>query len=152
MADGIPVRVATDVDRESFERLLFETVTGVPRTTEGLWEPSAVITFDGETCRYEGPDPLGTELDVRLGNTSDQPGLGVVFGTYGSEATAEVIQAMIDGGFSEPPSFFSIQSLAPLPANTTGYATATGISAKTTIWCAVSEDIIELAGPKLRTG
>ncbi len=145
------MRVAVSADRPRFEELFFETLTGTATTTEGLWEPSAVITYDGRTCSYTGPDPIGTDISAKVENTSNKPGLGVVFGIYSEDATADDIQAMVDGGFSAPPTFFTVHTLASLPANTVGYVAAGGVPSETTAWCAVDGDVTELAGPKLRT-
>lgn len=149
--NGTPVRVAVAAERDPFERLLFETITGTARTTQNLWEPSAVIRVGDNDCAYEGPDPLPAGLGVRIENATDEPGLGVVFGRYSEDASGDDIQALIDRGFNAPPSFFDIQAVATLPANTTSYANPTGLSADTTIWCAANDDLTELAGPKIRT-
>lgn len=148
--DGASMQVAVGADRDQFEQYLFETITGSASATAGLWEPRSTIVFDGDECRYTGPDPIGVTVSAEVQNTSDEPGLGVVFGVYAEDATAADLQAMIDGGFRAPPVFFDVHTLASLPANTISYVGADGIPADTTIWCAVNGDVFELAGPKLR--
>ncbi len=73
--EGIVARVAMSADRDRFERLFFQTVTGSEATTRDAWIPDATVTFDGARCAYDGPDPPPPDLALEIVNNSATPPL-----------------------------------------------------------------------------
>lgn len=150
---GAEVNVAVSADREAFEQLFYTELTGAARTTVGAWQPQATIVFDGESCSYEGPDPLVDGLELVTQNTSDVPLLGIVFGTYDPGTTAEDLASFVEriegGGTPAPPSFFAIEGVAAVPTRTTTAWIVRDLTGQSTAWCALSDDVVEIAGVRL---
>jgi inosine-uridine nucleoside N-ribohydrolase len=90
--DGRPVRVAVATDRAAFEDRFYKAIIGTTETGIAAWEPDAVVSWDGTTCTYEGPDPLPDQFYIRLDNESTEL-LAFVTGVYDADATVADLEA-----------------------------------------------------------
>ncbi len=149
---GTEVRVAMSADRDRFENTFFATVAGRPQSTADAWTPTATVNFDGDECRYDGPDPPTASLEVEITNSSTTPGLGVLVVVYDPGTTLEQAEAFARSGIDGPPPYFDIVSVAPLPTSTTSVWLMSDLPTDATILCVISQtDSRELAGQQLPT-
>ena len=147
--DGTTATVAISADRVEFERHFAEAF-GLAELNTSEYEPDATVTFDGTTCRYDGPDPLPSELTIRVTNASDEAALGVSAGVYDPEATSDDLTAYWASQPTTPPWFLTISMIAPLSADTTSYWRFRN-PPDTTLSCVYDlSSGTELAGPRLQ--
>ena len=69
---GRKVRVATGADPDKFEAAFYRAIIGTAEPDVPPWSPDATMTWDGDSCTYDGPDPLPDSLWVRIDNESDE--------------------------------------------------------------------------------
>lgn len=108
--DGKKVRVATAADAAAFEDHFYSAIIGTSDPGIPAWEPDAVLTWDGTTCSYEGPDVLPDEFYIRLDNHGSEP---MVFapGIYAEGTTAADFEAYVAAATPEPPDWWQAQGL-----------------------------------------
>ena len=147
--NGVAAKVAVSADRDRFERLMFETISGTNATTRD-WLPDATVTFDGEVCAYDGPDPPPPELEFEVVNKSANPGSGVIFGVYEPGTTLQEAADFAASGSNRPPPWFQLISVAPMPTRTSSIWIVSDLPSDVTLLCGVTApDAQELAGVRL---
>lgn len=152
LGEGVVARVAVSADRDRFERLFFQTVAGSDATTRDAWVPEATITFDGELCSYDGPDPPPADLEIEIVNTSATPALGVIFGVYDAGTTLQQAADFAEVETNRPPPWFELVSVAPLPTRSSSIWILRDLPSDVAISCAITpNDLHEVAGVRLPT-
>ena len=147
--DGAAMRVAVSARHDAFERVFYELLAGAADPGIAAWEPDARVTFDGENCTYEGPDPLPSRLEVLAENTSSVSALGVLVVEYDEGLTMEQVEAFNASNPTAPPPFLTILGVAPLP-HFTSSVWAYQPSPGATLLCVVSmTESFELAGVRV---
>ncbi len=103
--NGRPVRVAVAADRAAFESHFYGAIIGTANPGIEAWEPDVVLTWDGATCTYEGPDPLPDQFFIRLDNNSDDL-LAFVTGAYDAGTTRAEFDAFLASGEQAQPDWW----------------------------------------------
>jgi inosine-uridine nucleoside N-ribohydrolase len=113
-ADGRPVRVAVDADRDGFEDRFYAAVLGTAEVGVPAWEADATLTWDGTACSYDGPDPLPERLVVQIDNRGDEV-LALVTGRLGPDATQEDLEAYRASGGTTLPDWWTEEAVVGVP-------------------------------------
>lgn len=147
-AQGRPVRVAVDADRNAFEEVFYQAVIGTsdPGVTE--WSPDLTVTWDGNTCDYEGPDPLPEVATVLIENES-QDLVALLTGRYAPGTTVEDWDLFLASGSGEQPSWWSPQDQVVVPPGARDVWALDGGPDVTAVCIVESAGPWELAGPSL---
>jgi pyrimidine-specific ribonucleoside hydrolase len=146
--DGRPVRVAVDADRGVFEEALYSALLGTSDTGIPPWEPDAVLSWDGTSCDYAGPDPLPESMWIRIDNES--PALiSWVLGAYAQGTTNDDWNAYVDSGETDPPDWWT--TLGQITVVAGGHEVwPVNAGPEATALCVVDEaGFWEVAGPRL---
>jgi len=145
---GRPVRVATAANRGIFERHFYEAIFGAADPGIPVWEPDAVLTWDGTTCTYEGPDPLPDDFFIRIDNASD--GLAAFLtGIYDAGATIADFNAAVAAGEPGTPSWWKERAVIVAPAGARDVWPARGGPEITALCYIDPTQVWEIAGPRL---
>jgi inosine-uridine nucleoside N-ribohydrolase len=152
---GTKVRVAFGARGDAFERHLLSTLLGGRPVRIPSPPPTATITFDGQTCRYDGP------RRVRAGtvtvDTVDRSGAGYRFvvGTLHDQRTLADLQAAVARahGRLEPSAWFTPSPIGETPPDgrVTWIATAEPdpVPAPTALACVDATGTARFAGTLL---
>ncbi|MEA2002583.1 MAG: nucleoside hydrolase, partial [Actinomycetota bacterium] len=147
--DGRPVRVAVAADRDAFEDHFYAAIIGTSNPGVPAWQPDAVLTWDGTTCTYEGPDPLPDDLVMRIDNNS-AGFIALITGIYNEGTTAADLDAYQATGNPGTPPWWLQRAQFAVPAGAhdvwvvRGGASVTGV-------CFIDEARFwEVVGPRLR--
>jgi hypothetical protein len=146
--NGRPVRVAVAADRASFERHFYEAMIGTADPAIAPWQPDAVLSWDGTSCAYDGPDPLPDEFFIRLDNTSDGF-LAFVTGVYAPGTTRADFDAFVASGEVSPPDWWQTAGEIVTPAGGHEVWPASGGDGLTALCVIDPNRIWEIAGPRL---
>jgi len=145
---GRLVRVAVDTDRQRFEDAFYAAILGTSETGIAEWEADAVLSWDGATCVYEGPDPLPESMWIRIDNDGDDM-IAWLLGSYAPGTTSDDWEAYVASGETDPPDWWSElgQVLVPDGARDVWKVTA---GSEVTALCYVDETRFwEVAGPRI---
>jgi hypothetical protein len=145
---GRTVRVAVAADVAAFENHFYAAIIGTSDPGVPAWQPDAIMTWDGTTCTYEGPDPLPDDFFIRLDNTSDGF-MAFVSGIYDAGTTLADFEAAVEAGSPGTPDWWLERAVISAPSGahevwvTTGGPSITGLCYidPTRVW--------EVAGPRL---
>ncbi len=147
-AQGRPVRVAVDANRQAFEEVFYEAIIGTsdPGITE--WRPDATVTWDGTECEYVGPDPLPERPVVMIRNTSPDL-LALLTGRYTPGTTSEDWDAYLASGSTEPPPWWLPQDQVIVPPGAQDVWPLNGGPDVTAVCFIDSTRLWQLVGPSL---
>ncbi len=146
--DGRPATIAIGADRLAFESQ-FGSAFGLLPFDSSTYTADAIVVFDGEECRYDGPDDVPADLTIEITNSSSRSALGVSAGVYTPGTTREQLEQYWATNPTTPPGFLSMHAIAPLPAATTSYWRFEN-PPNSTLSCAYDlTSGTELAGPRL---
>jgi len=145
---GRPVRVAVAANRAAFEAHFYEAMLGVADPGIPAWEPDAVLSWDGATCTYEGPDPLPEEdFFIRIDNSSDGF-VAFLTGVYNAGTTAEDLAASLANP-GPPPDWWLAGAEITAPAGGHEVWPVRGGSGLTALCYAGPSEVWEMAGVRL---
>jgi hypothetical protein len=147
-SSGRPVRVATAANRGTFERHFYQAIFGTADPGIPAWEPDAVLTWDGTTCSYAGPDPLPDDFFVRVDNTSDGF-VAFVTGIYDAGTTVADFDAAIAAGDPGTPDWWKERAVIGAPAGARDVWPAKGGQTITGLCYIDPTQVWEVAGPRL---
>ncbi len=147
--NGRPVRVAIAADQAAFEGHFYEAIIGTADPGIPPWEPDAVLTWDGSTCTYEGPDPLPDELWVRLDNNSSADFLAMVTGTFNAGTTRADFEAAKAAAEPGEPDWWLSSGVVAAPAGAHEVWPARGGDAMSALCYIDPSRVWEVAGPRL---
>jgi pyrimidine-specific ribonucleoside hydrolase len=145
---GRKVRVAVDADPVGFEAAFYETLFRTDEIGIPEWQPDATLSWDGENCVYEGPDPLPDSMWIRIDNESDDL-MAWLLGAYDPGTTAEDFGVYVASGSTDPPEWWTDlgQIAAPAGAHDVWPVEA---GPEMTALCFIDEARFwEIAGPRL---
>jgi pyrimidine-specific ribonucleoside hydrolase len=145
---GRPVRVAVTADRAVFESLFYDAIIGTADPGVPAWEPDAVLSWDGTTCTYEGPDPLPDEFFVRLDNDGDGT-LVFLTGAYDAGTTRADFEAALAAGEPGEPDWWLPGGQTFTPAGARDVWPMRGGEGLTALCYAGPTQVWEVAGPRL---
>jgi inosine-uridine nucleoside N-ribohydrolase len=145
---GRPVRVAVAADAASFEAHFYQAILGVADPGVPPWEADAVLSWDGTSCAYEGPDPLPDDLYLRLDNNSTDF-LVFITGSYDSGTTAADFDAFVEAGGSGQPDWWQPNSQIVVPAGAHDVWPVRGSSDLTGLCYIDQARVWEMVGPRL---
>jgi hypothetical protein len=146
--NGRPVRVATSADRALFERHFYEAMIGAPDPGIPGWEPDVVLTWDGTTCTYQGPDSLPNEFFIRLDNGGDGF-FGLVTGAYDVGTTRADFEAALAAGEPGQPDWWLPGAQVFAPAGAHDVWPMRGGEGLTALCYVDPTRVWEVAGPRL---
>ncbi|MDJ0924149.1 MAG: nucleoside hydrolase [Acidimicrobiia bacterium] len=145
---GRSTRVATSADAAAFEDHFYQAIIGTGDTGVPAWEPDGVLTWDGTTCTYEGPDPLPNNFWIRLDNESDDF-LLLVTGVYDAGTTRADFDAFLAAAEPGVPDWWLPSSQAFAGAWAHDVWPARGGVGMTGLCYVSPSQVWEVAGPKL---
>lgn len=146
---GRITRVAVSADPAAFEQHFYEAIIGTADPGIDPWEPDVVLTWDGATCTYTGPDPLPDEYWIRLDNMGSEGFAAFVTGVYDSGTTVEDFNAAITSGTPGTPDWWLERGVVGAPAGAKDVWPGRG-GAEITALCYISPtQVWEVAGPRL---
>ena len=146
--DGRLTRVATSADRTAFEEYFYSAILGTSEPAVSAWEPDTVLTWDGTTCTYAGPDPLPDRFFIRLDNEGD--GLvAFLTGVYDAGTTVADFEAAIAAAEPGTPDWWLPGPQVFAPAGAHDVWPMRGNEAMTALCYAGPTEVWEVAGPRL---
>lgn len=146
--EGRMTRVAVAADKAAFEDHFYSAIIGTGEPGIDAWEPDAVLTWDGATCTYEGPDSLPNELWIRLDNNSDEF-LAFVTGVYNAGTTVADFEAAIAAGTPDAPDWWLPGPMVAAPAGARDVWPMRGNEQLTALCYVSPTQVWEVAGPRL---
>lgn len=145
---GRPTRVATSADRTAFEDHFYSAIVGTSQPDVPAWEPDAVLTWDGTTCTYEGPDPLPDNFFIRLDNGGDDF-IAFLTGVYNAGTTLAEFEAAIAAAEPGTPDWWLPGPQVFAPTGAKDVWPMRGDEAMTALCYAGPGQVWEVAGPRL---
>lgn len=147
-AAGRPTRVAISADQTAFEAHFYSAIIGTGEPDVPAWEPDAVLTWDGTTCTYDGPDPLPDNLFIRLDNDSDDS-LAFITGVYDAGTTAADFEAALASGSPGTPDWWLEGPMVAAPAGAHDVWPLRSNEDLTALCYISPSQVWEVAGPRL---
>ena len=146
--EGREVRVAVDADAKAFEDHFYRAMIGTSETGVEPWEPDAVVSWDGTSCTFEGPDALPDRAMVRVDNSSSEV-VALITGRFAPGTTSDDWNAYLASGVEAPPPWWSEQDMIPVPPGARDVWAIAGGSDLTAMCFVDADRVFELAGPTL---
>ncbi len=146
---GRVTRVAVAADPEAFEAHFYSAIIGTPNPGIAEWTPDAVLTWDGSSCSYEGPDPLPDDLWIRLDNNADEGFVAFVTGIYDAGTTVADFEASLAAGAPGAPDWWLERAVIAVPAGARDVWPTSGGPSITALCYADPTKVWEVAGPRL---
>lgn len=150
-ATGRPVRVAVATDRAAFERDFYQAMIGTPDPGIPSWDPDAVLTWDGRTCTYRGPDPLPANFFIRIDNTGDTL-IALVTGVYAAGTTTTDFETALAAGEAGVPDWWIPSKEIVVPAGAHDVWPVRGGNSMTGLCYLDPSHVWEVVGPRLPPG
>jgi inosine-uridine nucleoside N-ribohydrolase len=145
---GRMTRVATSADLDAFEQHFYSAIIGTNDPDVARWEPDAVLTWDGTTCTYTGPDPLPGEFFIRLDNSSGGF-MAIVTGAYDAGTTRADFETALAAGQPGEPDWWLSSTVITAPAGAHDVWPVRGGEGITALCYIDPSRIWEIAGPRL---
>jgi pyrimidine-specific ribonucleoside hydrolase len=145
---GRPVRVAVAADRAAFEAHFYKAILGTSDPGIPAWEPDAVLTWDGTTCSYEGPDPLPADFFVRIDNNGDDI-VALVTGAYDADTTRADFDAALAAAEPGTPDWWLPSTEMVVPVGARDVWSVRGGDGLTALCYVSPSQVWEMAGPRL---
>jgi hypothetical protein len=142
------VRVATAADRAGFEAHFYEAIIGTADPGIPVWEPEAVLSWDGATCTYDGPDPLPDDFYIRLDNDSSDL-FAFITGTFNAGTTRADFEAAIAAASPGNPDWWLSSAVLTTPAGGHEIWPVRGGEAMSALCYIDPSRVWEIAGPRL---
>lgn len=112
---GRQVRVAVGADPVKFGEAFYGALLGPDDVAIEPWAPDATMSWDGETCMHDGPEPLPDSMWLRVDN--DRANLVAwLLGAYDAGTTADDFAAYIASGSTDPPEWWPDMGQIAVPA------------------------------------
>jgi inosine-uridine nucleoside N-ribohydrolase len=147
---GRAVRVAVAADTAIFEDHFYGAIIGTSDPGIPDWHPDAVLSWDGTTCTYEGPDPMPDELVMRFDNESDEF-IAMATGIYDAGTTIDDLDAYLESGADGTPPWWKERGVVSVPPGAHDvWIVRAGRQITAICFAGSGTQLWEVAGPRLR--